>query len=134
MACGIGTNGSLLSSVELFKLGAQAWVLIYLPDLTPRTIPVFCQLDSEQLVVLGGDVGFGLWGNSGAILNSKSGAVVRQIDPACEIKFYCRSQSYMQEPGLVLSLVLTKRLEVHLIHYNQATISISTFSNFGRLF
>ena len=35
VACGEGDDG-YLASVEMFRLGAEAWVLIDLPGLTPR--------------------------------------------------------------------------------------------------
>ena len=41
VACGEGYGGNLLASVEIFRLGAEAWVLIEIPDLTPRGLPVF---------------------------------------------------------------------------------------------
>ena len=41
VACGYGGGAKLLSSVEMLRLGAQAWELIEIPDLTPRFNPVF---------------------------------------------------------------------------------------------
>ena len=40
VACGRGDGGDL-ASVEMFRLGAEAWELINIPDLTPRYHPVF---------------------------------------------------------------------------------------------
>ena len=68
----------------------------------------------------------------GVILNAKTGAVVRPIDPASEITFACASQSYMQKLGCVLSLVCTSEEEVRLICYNQADNRIATIHNYGK--
>lgn len=42
VACGWGGNddSKFLSSVEMLRLGAKAWVLIEIPDLTPRGGPI----------------------------------------------------------------------------------------------
>ena len=40
VACGEGDGGEKLASVEMFRLGAEAWVLIDLPGLTPRVSPI----------------------------------------------------------------------------------------------
>ena len=40
VACGRGDGGYLLASVEMFRLGAEAWVLIDIPGLSPRTCPI----------------------------------------------------------------------------------------------
>ena len=36
VACGRGDGGKKLASVEMFRLGAEAWVLIDIPGLSPR--------------------------------------------------------------------------------------------------
>ena len=53
VACGNGADG-LLNSVEILILGAKSWVLIDIPDLAPRTRPIFCQIDTNSIVILGG--------------------------------------------------------------------------------
>ena len=51
VACGKG-GGGYLASVEMLRLGAEAWVLIDIPDLTPRLMPVFSQIDSDTIAIL----------------------------------------------------------------------------------
>ena len=52
VACGRGPRD--LRSVEMLRMGAQAWELIDIPDLTPRFIPVFSQIDADNIAILGG--------------------------------------------------------------------------------
>ena len=47
VACGKGENGIDLNSVEMLRLGEQAWSLIDLPELTPRRNPLFCQINLD---------------------------------------------------------------------------------------
>ena len=54
VACGYGDDDEFLSSVEMLRMGAEAWVLIEIPGLTPRMIPVFSQIDSQTIAILGG--------------------------------------------------------------------------------
>ena len=54
VACGLGDDLEFLSSVEMLRLGAEAWMLIEIPDLTPRCDPVFSKLDSQSIAILGG--------------------------------------------------------------------------------
>ena len=63
----------------------------------------------------------------------ETGAVVKKINPASEIKFVCRSQSYQKTSGEIISLVMTNypKEEVHLISYNQADDTITTIRNYG---
>ena len=44
VACGMGMRYGLkkLSSVEMLRIGAEAWVLIEIPDLTPKIWPILC--------------------------------------------------------------------------------------------
>ena len=56
VACGEGNRG-YLRSVEMLRMGAQAWVLIDIPDVTPRCNPVFSQIDTNNIVILGGRYG-----------------------------------------------------------------------------
>ena len=58
--------------------------------------------------------------------------MIKVIDPASEIKFYCYSQSFMRTPGEIVSLVETSECEVHLISYNQADDTITTIQNNGK--
>ena len=53
VACGVGDDGDL-ASIEMLRLGAQAWELIEVPDLTPRLNPVLSQIDLNNIVILGG--------------------------------------------------------------------------------
>ena len=53
VACGVG-DGGYLASVEMLRLGAEAWVLIDIPDLMSRAYPVFSKLDSQSIAILGG--------------------------------------------------------------------------------
>ena len=41
IACGRGYCG-VLSSVEMLRIGAEAWELIEIPDLKPRVSPILC--------------------------------------------------------------------------------------------
>jgi len=54
------------------------------------------------------------------------------IDPVSEIKFVCASQSFMRSAGEIVSLVMTRELEVHLISYNQPDDTIKTIHNYGK--
>ena len=65
------------------------------------------------------------------LLNAKTAAVVRVINPASEIKFDCFSQSFMRTPGEIVSLVKTSELEVQMICYNQADNKVTTIHNYG---
>ena len=120
----------MLASVEMLRMGAEAWVTIDIPDLTPRQYPVFSQIDSQSIAILGG-VGSKFYPSDGVLLNAETAAVVRMIDPVSEIKFDCLSQSFMRSAGEIVSLVFTSKLEVHLISYNQAENTIKTIQNYG---
>ena len=63
--------------------------------------------------------------------NAETCAVVRQINPASEFKFDCRSQSFMRTPGEIISLVWTDKYEVQMICYNQLKDTISIIHNYG---
>ena len=45
VACGDGDKG-LLSSIEILRLGAEAWELIEIPDFAPRVNPSLAQIDT----------------------------------------------------------------------------------------
>ena len=81
VACGEGNNHPQLNSVEVLRLGEQAWSLVVLPDLTPRSIPLFCQINLDDLCILGGFSPSGME-KDGVILNHKTGTVTK-IDPDC---------------------------------------------------
>lgn len=88
----------------MFRLGARAWTIINVPGLTPRTKPVFSQIDSDHLCLLGGDVGME-YTKEAAILNHRTG-VVRHINLDYQGDLCCFSQSYYQQkPAKVLSLI-----------------------------
>ena len=53
VACGSDEDDNPLGSVEMFRLEAQAWELIDIPDLTPRYLPVLVQIDAS-ICILGG--------------------------------------------------------------------------------
>ena len=62
VACGVGNDDEFLSSVEMLRLGGEAWVLIDLPGLTPRRsgltprrYPIISQIDSDNIAILGGN-------------------------------------------------------------------------------
>ena len=119
----------MFASVEMFRLGAEAWVLIEIPDLTPRYYPVFSQIDSQSIVILGGNDSRGSLSN-GVVLNAETCAVIKVINRASEIKLECSSQSFMRTPGEIVSLVFTLRYEVLMICYNQADDTITTIQNY----
>ena len=54
VACGRGDNSKTLSSVEMLRLGAEAWELIDIPNLTPRTKSILSQIDQNHICILGG--------------------------------------------------------------------------------
>ena len=69
------------------------------------------------------------------MLNAKTCAVIRVIDPVSELKFFCVGQSFMKIPGDLVSLVYTSRpMEVQMICYNQAEDTITTIHNYGRMY
>ena len=53
VACGLGDDG-FLASVEMLRLGARVWELIDIPDLELRQLPIFAQIDSSNICILGG--------------------------------------------------------------------------------
>ena len=85
----------------MLRQGAEAWVLINIPDLAPRAMPILSQLDEENICILGGYAGMGGYANfkDGVILSAKTGQVVRLIDPASEITFKHSGQSYELTSG-----------------------------------
>ena len=112
-------------------MGAQAWELINIPELAPRALPIFSQIDSQSICILGGNVGRYL--SNGVVLNAETGAVVRVISPASKIKFECSSQSFMRTPGEIVSLVKTdKDYEVQMMCYNQASNKVTFIHNYGK--
>ena len=86
--------------------------------LTPRFDPVFSPLGPEQLVLLGGvsDSGFE---HKGVIIDTQSG-VVTAIEPDSKSKkgFKCQSPSFLQQPGVVVSLVIDAQNEVYQVRYS----------------
>ena len=58
--------------------------------------------------------------------------MIKVIDPVSEIKFFCYSQSFMKNPGEIVSLVRTSRGEVQIICYNQADNKVTTIHNYGK--
>ena len=70
--------------------------------------------------------------SDGVVLNAETCAVIKVIDLASEIKFECYSQSFMKTPGEIVSLVMTSKMEVCMICYNQAEDTITTIHNYGR--
>ena len=56
--------------------------------------------------------------------------MVRQIEPASDITFVCRGQSFMKTPGEIVSLVMTSYDGVCVICYNQADNKV-TIHNYG---
>ena len=56
VACGWGADGTL-NSLEMHRLGTEAWVLIYIPDMKPRAHPILSQLDAKNICLLGGYAG-----------------------------------------------------------------------------
>ena len=79
VACGRG-DGGYLASVEMLRLGVQAWELINIPDFTPRKCPVLSKLDTQSIAILGGLDG-GYPRSDGVVFNAETAAVVRQINP-----------------------------------------------------
>ena len=88
VACGYSKNGCLLQSVEMLWLGEEAWELINIPALTPRINPIFAQLDAANIAILDGFSGYEI---NGVILNAKTLAVVKNINPTSEITLNCYS-------------------------------------------
>lgn len=70
----------------------------------------------------------------GVILDAKTGAIVKLIDPTSEISFACTGQSYKKKLGYSLSLVVTDSMEVQIICYNHAENSITTVHSYGEMF
>ena len=54
VACGCGNSDNWLRSVEMLRMGAQAWELIEIPELTVRGSPIFAQIDFNNICILGG--------------------------------------------------------------------------------
>ena len=79
----------------MLRLGTQAWELIKIPDLTPRQQPVFSKIDSQNICILGGASPYYSRLSDGIILDGVTGAVVRLINPASDIRFQCFGQSYL---------------------------------------
>ena len=116
----------------MLSLGAEAWILIDIPNFSPRETCILAQLDSEKICILGGfDEDYK---KTGVILNAKTGAVVRKIKPANEIRYTGGHQSFLQHSGQILSLVTTMLFEVHLISFNPADDSITTVHNLGVIY
>lgn len=144
-----------MSSVEVLRKGAQAWSLIELPILSPRASPVFCQLDRNNLILLGG---FSppreqdhYMHKDGIIFNQNTGEV-KKIDAdhngllvdeggkefhygesGMEFMNCINSQAYMEEPGKILALVTqdsrytdTKLLCFKEANYNNAITILKT--------
>ena len=65
------------------------------------------------------------------MLNAETAAVVRVIRPASQFKFTCTGQSFMKNPGEIVSLVWTNRCEVRIICYNQADNKVTTIHDYG---
>ena len=110
----------------MLRLGAEAWELIDIPELTPRSGTILSQIDSNNIVILGGfnTINYNDL-SDGVVLNTQTGAV-RVIDPISENTFTCESQSFMKTAGEIVSLVKTSSGEVHIICYNQADDAIYT--------
>ena len=53
------------------------------------------------------------------------------INPSSKIKFVCYGQSFMRSAGEIVSVVLTRWMEVCIICYNQAEDTITTIHNYG---
>ena len=136
VACGYSDENLYLNSVERLEMGgsaeSQAWSLIDMPQLTPRNYPVFSQIGPDQLCILGGE-GYrhGWYISDGVILNVKTQEVT-VINPASEIEFECRSESFMEKQGLLLSLVCDSGSIVHLMRYCQADNTITSVHNYSR--
>ena len=114
----------------MLRLGAEAWVLINIPDFSPRRNPLICQIDAKNICILGGRKEES-YASDGIILKARTGAVIRQINPSSKIRFYCVSQSFMKAKGQILSMVETSKRTVHLICYNQADNCITTIRNYS---
>ena len=140
VACGYNDkSGKFLSSVEMLRMGAQAWVLINIPELTLRhNNPIFSQIDADNICILGGPAEIEFPFCNGLLLDAETGAVVRQIRPVSDIKFICMGQSFQKTSGEIVSLVVSIneincKKEVHMISYNQAEDTITTIKNYGKL-
>ena len=96
VACVCGQYGGYLSSMEMLRMGVQAWELIAIPELTPRWLPIFSQIDANNIAILDGyGEDYGSL-SDGVVLNAETGAVVKMIAPANEIKLVCVGQSFMK--------------------------------------
>ena len=85
VACGKGTfNNTLLSSVEMLDMakGDQAWTLISI-GMTSRQNPVFSPINSDQLMIMGGNLSWRTFSNS-YMLSHKT-LQVYETDPYSEI-------------------------------------------------
>ena len=65
-------------------------------QLTTRSLPLFCPNGSDELCILGGEDGEEGYISDGVILNVKTQEVTA-INPACQIRFSCKSESFMEK-------------------------------------
>ena len=68
--------------------------------------------------------------SDGVILNVRTKKIT-EINPASQIKFYCKSESFMEMNGLLLSLVCDSDSNIHLMRFSQADNSITSLQNYG---
>ena len=47
-------HGGRLKSMEMLRLGKEAWESIDIPELITRTYPVLAQIDAKNICILGG--------------------------------------------------------------------------------
>ena len=98
VACGTDKFMTYLRSVEMLRIGAQAWDLIDVQNLKPRTSPILCHIDGYiKICILGGGTGYlKPVLRNGVILNAKTCSVVKYINnPIWQMGgFACYSQSF----------------------------------------
>lgn len=110
MVCGETDNSAPLSSIELLKLAVYGapqtpWALIEIPEFETRRAPIFSQVGKNELCILGGQGDRGCC-SDGVVINSDDGTVSRVIPSKAERKFFCRSRSFMDGEGVLISLAL----------------------------
>ena len=131
VACGKDWSDGPLASVEMLRLKANAWELIEIRDFKLRILPIFCQVNADNICILGGynySVGYQL--SIGVLLNVETG-LVKKIDLNIDVRFTCYSQSFLKTSGQIVSLVFTPMNEVHMISYNKAANTVTTIENYG---
>ena len=68
--------------------------------------------------------------SDGVILNVETQEVIT-INPNSQIKFDCQSESFMEMPGFLISIVCDSNYNIQMMRYSQADNSITCLHNYG---